>query len=148
MKHHRSIRHRVAAGFTLLEMVIVLGIIAVLLGGSIALIGGVGDSAKIQQVRADFTSIGSALRSYKINAGNFPTTQQGLKALVEKPTTTPKPDDWTQVMSKVPMDPWRNPYGYKFPGSKNPAEFEIISKGPDGIEGNEDDRSSQDKQGE
>ena len=147
MKLHRSIRRRVAAGFTLLEMVIVLGIIAVLLGGSIALIGGVGDSAKLQQVRADFTSIGSSLRAYKINGGNFPTTQQGLKALVEKPTTNPKPDDWIQVMTKIPMDPWRNPYGYKFPGSKIPGEFEIISRGPDGIEGNEDDKSSQDNQG-
>jgi general secretion pathway protein G len=143
MKHHRSIRHRVAAGFTLLEMVIVLGIIAVLLGGSIALIGGVGEGAKLQRVKGDFQSIGSALRTYKINAGNYPTTQQGLKALVEKPTTTPKPDDWVKIADKVPTDPWKNEYGYKFPGSKNPAEFEIISKGPDGIEGNEDDRSSQ-----
>lgn len=147
MKLHRSIRRRVAAGFTLLEMVIVLGIIAVLLGGSIALIGGVGDSAKLQQVRADFTSIGSSLRAYKINGGDFPTTQQGLKALVEKPTTNPKPDDWIQVMSKIPLDPWRKPYGYKFPGSKIPGEFEIISSGPDGIIGNEDDKSSQDNQG-
>jgi general secretion pathway protein G len=143
MKHHRSIRHRVAAGFTLLEMVIVLGIIAVLLGGSIALIGGVGEGAKIQRVKGDFQSISSALKTYQINAGNYPTTQQGLKALVEKPTTTPKPDDWVKIAEKVPTDPWKNEYGYKFPGSKNPALFEIISKGPDGIEGNEDDRSSQ-----
>lgn len=144
MKYQRSIRKRVAAGFTLLEMVIVLGIIAVLLGGSIALIGGIGDSAKIQRVRGDFQSIGSALQSYKINAGNFPTTQQGLKALVEKPTSTPVPKDWTRIADKVPTDPWQKEYGYRFPGRKDPTKFEIISLGPDGIEGNEDDLSSQD----
>lgn len=143
MKYQSTIRKRVAAGFTLLEMVIVLGIIAVLLGGSIALIQGVGEGAKITQVKADFQSIGSALRTYKINGGNYPTTQQGLKALVERPTTTPKPDDWTQLMTRLPTDPWKNPYGYKFPGSKNPSEFEIISIGPDMKEGTEDDRSSQ-----
>ena len=142
MKNHRSIR-AIRSGFTLLEMVIVLGIIAVLLGGSIALIGGIGDSAKMQRVDADFNSLGSAIEGYKLNAGNYPTTQQGLKALVEKPTSAPKPDDWVKIADKVPTDPWQNEYGYKFPGSKNPAEFELISKGPDGIEGNEDDRSSQ-----
>ena len=145
MKQKRTIRQRVAAGFTLLEMVIVLGIIAVLLGGSIALIGGVGESAKVQRVEADFNSIGSALRAYKINAGNYPTTQQGLKALVEKPTAVPVPRRWTQVMKKMPLDPWQNEYGYKFPGSKDPTEFEIISKGKDGIEGGEQDYSSQDE---
>lgn len=144
MKYHRSIRKRVAAGFTLLEMVIVLGIIAVLLGGSIALIGGIGDGAKLQRVRGDFQSVGSALQTYKINAGNYPTTQQGIKALVEKPTSTPVPKDWVKIADKVPTDPWQNEYGYKFPGSKDPSKYELISKGPDGIEGNEDDLSSQD----
>ena len=144
MKYQRSIRKRAAAGFTLLEMVIVLGIIAVLLGGSIALIGGIGDSAKIQRVRGDFQSFGAALQSYKINAGNYPTTQQGLKALVEKPSSTPVPKDWTKIAERVPTDPWQNEYGYKFPGSKDPSKYELISKGPDGIEGNEDDLSSQD----
>ena len=145
MKHHRSIRHRVAAGFTLLEMVIVLGIIAVLLGGSIALIGGVGEGAKVQRVDSDFNAIGAALRSYKNLAGNYPTTQQGLKALVEKPTSTPVPRRWASSMKKLPLDPWQNEYGYKFPGSKDPSEYEIISKGKDGIEGGEQDYSSQDE---
>lgn len=146
MKQKKSIRQRVAAGFTLLEMVIVLGIIAVLLGGSIALIGGVGEGAKLQRVRADFQSISSALKTYKINAGHYPTTQQGLKALVEKPSGTPKPRDWVKISKSVPTDPWQNEYGYKYPGSKNPAEFELFSKGADGIQGTEDDKSSQDEE--
>jgi general secretion pathway protein G len=63
-------------------MVIVLGIIAVLLGGSIALIGGLGESAKLQRVESDFNTISAALTAYQLNAGNYPTTQQGLRALV------------------------------------------------------------------
>ncbi len=133
------------SGFTLLEMVIVLGIIAVLLGGSIALIGGLGDSAKMQRVSSDFVAIGSALEGYKLNAGNYPTTQQGLKALVEKPTSSPQPRRWVQVSKSVPIDPWGNEYRYQFPGSKNASQFEIISNGPDGRPNTDDDISSQDE---
>lgn len=144
MKYQKRIRSRVAAGFTLLEMVIVLGIIAVLLGGSIALIGGIGESAKVQRVDADFSSIGSAIKAYKLNAGNYPTQQQGLKALVEKPSSTPVPRRWVKVADAMPKDPWNNDYGYWFPGRKDKSEFEIVSKGKDGQEGTDDDLSSQD----
>jgi general secretion pathway protein G len=144
MKYQRTVRQRVAAGFTLLEMVIVLGIIAVLLGGSIALIGGIGDGAKLQRVDADFNAIGSSLKTYKLNAGNYPTQQQGLEALVTKPSSTPVPRRWTKIADRVPTDPWNNPYGYKFPGTKDPSEFELFSMGKDGQVGTEDDLSSQD----
>jgi general secretion pathway protein G len=144
MKYQRTVRQRVAAGFTLLEMVIVLGIIAVLLGGSIALIGGIGDGAKLQRVDADFNAIGSSLKTYKLNAGNYPTQQQGLEALVTKPSSTPVPRRWTKIADRVPTDPWNQPYGYKFPGTKDPSEFELFSVGKDGQAGTEDDLSSQD----
>ena len=86
----------------------------------------------------------SALSMYKLNAGNYPTTQQGLQALVVKPSTTPVPRRWTPVMDKIPNDPWGNAYVYRFPGRKDASEFEISSKGPDGIDNTEDDQSSQD----
>lgn len=136
---------RSAAGFTLLEMVIVLGIIAMILGGAIFAMKGIGDGAKLSQVEADFKSLDTGLMTYKLNAGNFPTTQQGLKALVEKPTTNPIPRRWSQISKKVPLDPWKQEYIYRFPGKKNANEYEIISKGPDGIENNADDISSQDE---
>jgi general secretion pathway protein G len=145
MKIHTSFpgrRHR--AGFTLLEMVIVLGIIAMILGGAIFAMRGIGDAAKLRQVESDFKSFESALAMYKLNAGSFPSTQQGLKALVDKPTSTPVPRRWVQVMSKIPDDPWGAPYMYRFPGKKRANEFEIISKGPDGMENSADDLSSQD----
>jgi general secretion pathway protein G len=140
-----SIRSRRRAGFTLLEMVIVLGIIAMILGGAIFAMKGIGENAKIAQTEADFKTIDTSLMSYKLLAGNFPTTQQGLKALVEKPSSTPVPRRWSQVSKKVPLDPWKNEYGYRFPGKKNAAEPEIYSKGQDGQEGTADDLSNQDE---
>ena len=137
-----KLRHR--QGFTLLEMVIVLGIIAMILGGAIFAMRGIGDAAKLKQVDADFKSLESALQMYKLNAGIYPTSQQGLKALQDKPSSTPVPRRWVQVMSKIPLDPWDSPYTYRFPGKKRANEFEILSKGPDGIENTADDLSSQD----
>lgn len=145
MKNPGSVVVRHHSGFTLLEMVIVLGIIAMILGGAIFAMKGIGDAAKLRQAEADFKSLESALQMYKLNAGQFPTTSQGLKALQDKPTTTPVPRRWVQVMNKIPEDPWGSPYGYRFPGKKRASEPEIISKGPDLQENTQDDLSSQDE---
>ena len=142
--HHPAPNSRRRSGFTLLEMVIVLGIIAMILGGAIFAMRGIGDAAKLRQVESDFKSFESALAMYKLNAGSFPTTQQGLKALQDKPSSTPVPRRWVQVMSKLPPDPWGAEYGYRFPGKKRANDFEMFSKGPDGQEGTPDDLSSQD----
>jgi general secretion pathway protein G len=144
MKYHTKNRRTPAQGFTLLEMVIVLGIIALILGGAISIMGKVDSGAKIQRVEGDFSAISSALKMYKINNGFYPTTQQGIKALTERPTTTPIPRRWSKLAGRVPLDPWNREYGYKFPGSKDPSEFEIICLGEDGKDGSEDDMSSQD----
>lgn len=93
----------------------------------------------------DFQSIGAALRTYKINTGHYPSTEQGLKALVERPTTPPLPDNWVQTANKVPKDPWRNEYRYRGFPEDSPQPFELISNGPDGVEGTKDDRSSSDR---
>ena len=132
------------AGFTLLEMVIVLGIIAMIMGGAIFVMKNISDSGAITVVDGDFASIDNALQAYKTNAGNYPSAQQGLKAMVDKPTTAPRPRRWTQIMDSVPKDPWNNEYIYKYPGSKNSSRPELISLGKDGLEGTEDDMSSED----
>lgn len=145
MKHPLpSRRPRRPAGFTLLEMVIVLGIIAMILGGAIFAMKGIGDSAKLTQVKNDCAALRNALDMYKLNGGTYPTTQQGLRALVDKPNSNPIPRMWTRISDKVPLDPWGTEYLYRFPGKKNATEFEIISKGKDGQEGTADDISSQD----
>ncbi len=99
----------------------------------------VANQAKLNQANADISSLESALMMYKLNAVTYPTTGQGLKSLIEKPTATPIPRRWTQVLSKTPLDPWQREYIYRFPGAKNPGEFDLISKGPDGMEGTIDD---------
>jgi general secretion pathway protein G len=145
MKNNRSIsRFHHRSGFTLLEMVIVLGIIAMILGGAIFSMNKIGDAAKLKQVDGDFKSYESALAMYKLNAGSYPTTQQGLKALVEKPSSTPVPRLWSKVMKKLNPDPWGRPYGYRFPSKKDPNDCEMFSLGADGQEGTADDQSSQD----
>jgi general secretion pathway protein G len=103
------------------------------------------DSAVISHVSPDFSAISSALRTYKINAGHYPSTEQGLKALVERPTIPPFPDDWVQIADRVPTDPWKNEYRYRCFPEGSPHPFELISNGPDGIEGTKDDRSSSDR---
>jgi general secretion pathway protein G len=140
-----SYRFRRRSGFTLLEMVIVLGIIAMILGGAIFSMRNIGELAKISQCEADFKSIDTNLLAYKLLSGTYPTTQQGLQALVSKPSSTPVPRRWSQGFDKVPLDPWKNEYGYRFPGKKTASQPEIFTKGPDGIENTPDDLGSQDK---
>ena len=123
-------------GAGLLLLMIVLGLIFLLRGPC--------HSAKPAQVNADFKSLQNALDMYKLNAGHYPTTAQGLKALVEKPAIEPEATKWQKIMKIEPLDPWRTPYSYKFPGSKDPTKPEVISAGQDCTLGNEDDISSQD----
>ena len=105
-----------------------------------------GGNPRVYACRGNFTSLKSNLDLYKMNGlKGYPTTEQGLQALVEKPTTEPIPEDWIQMLKPVKLlDPWGNPYTYYFPGTKNPNKPEIISSGPDGVFGNDDDLSSQD----
>jgi general secretion pathway protein G len=137
-------RHRLRPGFTLLEIVIVLGIIAVILGGSIAVVGKLTEGAKVQRVTSDFNTISSAISTYKLNAGSAPTSAQGLQALITKPSSTPVPKRWTQLATEIPDDPWQKPYQYRNPGKKDSSEFEIYTLGKDGLENTDDDMSSQD----
>jgi len=117
-----------------------------IMGGAIFTMQKISDSGALTVVDGDFASINNALQAYKNNAGNYPSQQQGLKALVEKPGSAPRPRRWIQIMDDIPTDPWNNEYTYKYPGSKDRSRPELISKGKDGLEGSEDDLSSQDPQ--
>lgn len=124
-------------------MVIVLGIIAMIMGGAIFTMQKISDSGAVTVVGGDFSSIENALQAYRTNAGNYPSQQQGLKALVEKPSTAPRPRRWIQIMDEIPKDPWGNTYVYKFPGSQDRSRPELISLGKDGLADTEDDISNQ-----
>jgi len=138
-----SSRVTLKRGFTLLEMVIVMGIIALILGGAMSVMKGIGAGGEMQRVSSDFGTIGSAVDMYKINNGRYPTTGQGLDSLVNAPS--PRPKRWTQLAKKVPLDPWGNEYRYREQGKIDAASYEIYSIGKDKTENTEDDLSSQDE---
>ena len=109
-------RLRRDAGYTLFEIMLVLGIIAVLVGSAIYLLVGNIDVARESRVEADIQSISTQIRVYEMQNLRPPTTQQGLQALVTRPGGDPPPRRWRQLLEKVPLDPWGNPYLYKQPG--------------------------------
>lgn len=143
MKIHRSAisqRRRAARGFSLVEIVLVLAIIALLLGVAVKGLSGIMATGQDVKAQADIDGLKSALTAYQIKAQRYPTTEQGLRALVERPSTAPVPRQWIKQMDVVPLDPWQNEYYYYFPGKKNGVgKFDIGSRGPDGIEGTDDD---------
>jgi general secretion pathway protein G len=129
-----AVRHA-RRGFTLMEMIIVLTIIALLVALAMNTLAPVSDIARNQAASADISAFKTALYAYQLQCGSLPTQDQGLKALWEKPTTEPVPDRWRAVMSEDrPNDPWNHPYQYRFPGKHNPDSFDIFSYGPDGVE--------------
>ena len=137
MKHTPA---RSRSAFTLMEMLLVLGIIAILAGlGTFFMTDVLGD-AEEGKVRADIQTMKGNLIRYKTKGGIYPTTEQGLEALVRKPTTGPQPRSHKQFVDEAALyDPWGNPYQYRRPGTHNPEEFDIFSLGKDGEEGTEDD---------
>src|SRR2546428_5634722 len=118
-------------GFTLLEIMLVVSIIVIILGVAISKLGNTTAIAKTMRVQADIQAIGTQLKLYESMNGFYPTTDQGLQALVTQPDTDPKPARWYQLYSSLPKDPWQNDYIYRYPGLKNPNGYDLFSAGPD-----------------
>lgn len=132
-------RHSLRAAFTLIEIVIVLTIISILAAGSIYLIKGNVDVAKETRVEGDISNIATQLQLYEARNLRLPTQDQGLKALVEKPTTEPLPERWTQLLEEMPRDPWGQEYRFRMPPQKSKKKYDLYSIGADGQEDTEDD---------
>ena len=126
-------------GFTLLEIMIVVSIIVVLLGLAISKMGNPTGFAKQTAVRADVQSIGTQLQLYESMNGFYPTTEQGLQALVTQSQNDPRPTRWYQFFKQVPKDPWGSDYVYRSPGLKNPGTYDLYSAGQDRIPDTQDD---------
>jgi len=125
------IRFRRAAGFTLIEVMIVVVILAILAAIVVPRVMSAPEKARKTRARADIQAIVSALNMYKLDNYTYPTTEQGLQALVKKPTTQPVPPNWHQYLPKVPKDPWGQPYKYLYPGTHN-DDFDVWTDGPPG----------------
>ena len=125
------------SGFTLIEMIVVLAIIAVVALMILPNIIGRPDQARVTVAKTDLRTISAALKVYRLDNGDYPTTQQGLGALVDRPTAPPAASNWSEegYLSKVPVDPWGTAYVYKSPGSGRP--FDLMSLGKDGKAGGE-----------
>jgi general secretion pathway protein G len=93
----------------------------------------------VLRVDSDLAAIGIALQSYESRALRRPTTEQGLIALVEKPTTEPIPERWRSFMEEVPKDPWGQPYKYREPAVSSKKPYDVYSVGADGQDGTQDD---------
>jgi general secretion pathway protein G len=135
-----SVSHATAAAFTLMEIMLVVTIIALLAGLAIFKMGGVVGVGETAAARADLQSFRTALIAYRATAGTFPSTAQGLQALVRRPEGEPRPLMWRKVFDgDVKQDPWRHDFVYKCPGDKNPTSYDLYSVGEDGKAGTEDD---------
>ena len=145
-KENKNLSPRMARGFSLFELVIVMGIIGLILGGAIYSMGKISDSAKVSTADQDMRSFESNLEQYKNIGGVYPSTSQGLEAFLKKPTDSPRPRRWIQTLKdeEALLDPWDTKYKYQYPGSKDPSRPEIISAGPDKSFGGDDDQSNQD----
>lgn len=130
-------------GFTLLELLLVIILISILAALTIPRFVGRSESAKKAAADADINvNMSIALDLYEIDNGLFPTTEQGLTALLETPETSPHPRGWQGPYVKQASrlrDPWGNPYKYVSPGEHNPQGYDLSSFGPDELEGTADD---------
>jgi general secretion pathway protein G len=134
----RSLRTaaRRAAGFTLIEIMVVIVILGILAAIIVPNMFSKPDEARVVAAKSDIKNIEAALNMYKLDNFYYPSTSQGLEALVTKPSGDPPAKNWRQpYLPRMPKDPWGNPYIYIQPGQH--GEFDLMSYGRDGKPGGE-----------
>jgi general secretion pathway protein G len=122
-----------APGFTLVEVMVVVIILGVLAALIVPRVVGRTDEARGVAARQDIASVMQALKLYRLDNSRYPTTDQGLMALVEKPSLDPVPGNWKSYLDRLPKDPWGNPYQMLSPGVH--GEIDVFTLGADGQPG-------------
>ncbi|QWR78532.1 type II secretion system major pseudopilin GspG [Candidatus Magnetomonas plexicatena] len=139
LKHFRLEGNSGVRGFTLLEIIVVVFILSLLAAIVAPKIIGRTDDARIADAKIQIRNFETALKLYKLDTGFFPTTEQGLEALVVKPTVGQVPQNYREggylENKKIPADPWGRPYVYVSPGAH--GDYDIVSYGADGVQGGE-----------
>ena len=133
MKNDKRIRRNGRAGFTLIEILLVVVIIGILAGIALPKLSGHTRRAEIAKTRAEIENIGTALSQFELDLGEFPKSLQEL-------VTSPGSDRWNgpYLTKGMPMDPWKRSYVYACPGQHNPKTYDLSSLGPDGVESSDD----------
>jgi len=122
---------------------VVLAIIGVLAALIVPNVLNRADDARVTAARTDVNNLMQALKLYRLDNQRYPTTEQGLQALVTRPTTNPAPNNWKSYLDKLPNDPWGRPYQYMNPGARGPVDvFSYGADGQPGGEGNDADVGS------
>jgi general secretion pathway protein G len=132
-RHNPQRLARLRCGFTLIELMVVLVIIGVLAALIVPNVLDRTDDARATAAKADINNLVQALKLYKLDNQRYPSAEQGLEALVRKPTAGVVPPNWRTYLDKLPADPWSKPYQYIFPGVK--GEIDVFSLGADGQAG-------------
>jgi general secretion pathway protein G len=123
------------SGFTLIEVMVVISILAILAALIVPKVMSRPDEARVVAAKQDIAALMQALKLYRLDNKRYPTTEQGLQALANKPTLAPVPDNWKTggYVEKLPADPWGKPYQYLNPGLH--GEIDVFSFGADGVAG-------------
>ena len=130
-----SLRQHRQTGFTLIELMVVLVIIGVLAALIVPNVLDRADDARATAAKTDVNNLTQALKLYRLDNQRYPSAEQGLQALIIKPSTAPIPGNWKPYLEKLPNDPWGRPYQYLNPGIK--GEIDVMSFGADGQSGGE-----------
>lgn len=127
------------SGFTLIELIVVIVVLGLLAGLVAPAIFGRVSDAKLLAARTQMEMLSAALDGYRLDVGRYPTTEQGLRALIERPTSSPTPASWRgpYLRKGLPDDPWGRPYIYTSPGNRSPTGFDLSTLGRDGVVGGE-----------
>ena len=131
-------RRSAQRGFTLIEIMVVVVILGILAAIVVPNIIDRPDAARVAKARQDIRAVESALKLYRLDNFRYPTTEQGLAALVDKPTTQPEPRNWKSggYLDRIPTDPWGETYHYRNPGEH--GEIDVYTLGRDGRPGGEE----------
>jgi len=130
-------RWALKSGFTLIEVMVVIAILAILAALIVPKVMSRPDEARVVAAKQDIAALMQALKLYRLDTKRYPTTEQGLQALVARPGQAPVPDNWKAggYVEKLPLDPWSKPYQYLNPGLH--GEIDVFSYGADGVPGGE-----------
>ena len=136
-RQQQAIAARRSRGFTLIEIMVVMVILGLLVALVAPNIMGRGDDARVTSAKAQMRQIGNALDLYRLDNSHYPSSAQGLEALVQEPSGNPEPRNWNPdgYLNSVPEDPWGNPYQYESPGDGRP--YDLYTLGADGRSGGE-----------